>query len=161
MRDSFKKIQFVLFFAGSLLLLTTTRCQKETMPDPPIETNVHFLGHKGGGNNSFNPNHIENTLLSIQDGLKTMNGVEVDAQMSLDGTIWMFHHADIGESSCNTNYHHSIPLLKDTEIQKVLICSGGKQSRIYKLEELVSLWNATPAGFYFSMHVKLDFPTDR
>ena len=155
------RIVFNLVLSISLIF-TLTQCQKDTNPDNTtvLNSKVKMLGHKGGGNNSYNDLHIENTLPSVQDGLKTLNGVELDVQMSLDGTIWLFHHVDIAESACNSNYHHSIPLLTDNQIQGVQICSGTKQSRIYKLKEIIDYWNSDTKGFYISMHVKLDFPSD-
>ena len=150
----------ILFFIGLTCLLNLTQCKKTAIIVTPLNLDVIFFGHKGGGNNSYNPSFIENTLPSVQDGLKSMNGVEVDVQMSLDGTLWLFHHADIGEMSCLTNYHHSLITLKDTEIEKIQLCSGTKQSRIYKLKELVDYWNSSPTGFLISMHIKLDQTQD-
>ena len=152
--------QIAVFIAGLLLVLTITQCKKMTTSGPPTETDVRFLAHKGGGDNSFNTQYVENTLSAVHEGLKTLNGVEVDLQMSRDGTIWMFHNMDIGQSSCNTTYHHSIVLLNDAEIEKNQICNGNVQDRIYKLEELINLWNNTASGFVISLHIKIDFPAD-
>jgi len=152
--------QIPVLLAVILLLLVTTQCRKDPVTVPLTETNVHFLGHKGGGNVDYNSKHIESTVLSIQDGLKTMNGVEVDLQMSLDGTIWMYHDGDLGRSSCKTNYHHCIVLMKDVDIAKAQVCVGGNQDGIYKLEELTNLWKNSTSGFFISMEVKLDFPAD-
>ena len=152
--------QFTIVFTGLILLLTVIQCKKDPIVLTPLNLDVVFFGHKGGGNNSFNSSYIENTLPSVQDGLKSMNGVEVDVQMSLDGTPWLFHHPDIGEMSCLTNYHHSLITLKDAEIEKIQVCSGAKQSRLYKLKELVDYWNGTSAGFPISMHIKLDQTRD-
>jgi glycerophosphoryl diester phosphodiesterase len=150
----------IILLLGLALLIGLARCKKETVTIAPAVTDVKFLGHKGGGNSIVNGAHIENTLLSVQDGLKTLGGAEVDIQMSLDGTIWMFHNTDVGASTCKTNYHHSIVLLKDAEISQLQICSNNVQDRIYKLQELISVWNANPTGFVISMHLKLDFPAD-
>ncbi len=150
----------LVFFAGLTCLLTFTQCKKTDINLTPLNLDVLFFGHKGGGNNSYNINYIENTLPSVQDGLKSMNGVEVDVQMSLDGTLWLFHHPDIGEMSCQANYRHSLITLKDTEIEKIQVCSGTKQSRIYKLKELVDYWNGQNEGFPISMHIKLDQGVD-
>lgn len=155
-----KFFQITVFLSGFLLVLTITQCKKTTTSGSPTETDVRFVGHKGGGDNSFNAKYIENTLPAVQEGLKTLNGVEIDVQMSLDGTLWMFHNLDIGQSNCNTNYHHSIVLLNDTEIEKIKICNGSVQDKIYRLEELINLWNNTVGGFVISMHVKTDFPAD-
>jgi glycerophosphoryl diester phosphodiesterase len=150
----------IILLLSLALLIGLTRCKKESVTITPTVTDVKFLGHKGGGNSLINGAHIENTLLSVQDGLKTLGGAEVDIQMSLDGTIWMFHNTDVGTSTCKTNYHHSIVLLKDAEISQLQICCNNVQDRIYKLQELISVWNANPKGFILSMHLKLDFPSD-
>ena len=150
----------LVFFAVLTCLLNLSHCKKAILIVTPLNLDVVFFGHKGGGSNSYNNNYIENTLPSVQDGLKSMNGVEVDVQMSLDGTLWMFHHADIGEMSCISNYHHSLILLNDNEIEKIQVCSGTKQSRIYKLKELVDYWNSKNEGFPISMHIKQDYPID-
>ena len=143
-----------------LIIFVFNQCKKDSISLTPLNLDVVFFGHKGGGSNAYNNNYIENTLPSVEDGLKSMNGVEVDVQMSLDGTLWMFHHADIGEMSCLSSYHHSLILLKDNEIDKIQVCSGTKQSRIYKLKELVDYWNSKNEGFPISMHIKQDFPID-
>jgi glycerophosphoryl diester phosphodiesterase len=150
-----------LLLLGIVLLLTMIGCQKQPNYGTATETTVHFLGHRGGGSTSFSySKKIENTIPSIQDGLLTLNGVEIDIQMSLDGTIWMFHNVDIGDSNCDPNRHQSIVLLKDTEIEKIQICDPKAKDRIYKFEELRNLWNSTPSGFVISMHLKLEFPSD-
>lgn len=143
-----------------ILSLIFTRCSKDQVVVLPTETDVHFLGHRGGGNVDYNTKYVENTISSIQDGLKTMNGVEVDLQMSLDGTIWMFHDPDLSRTACQTNFRRSIVLMKDVDIAKQKLCIGKNQDRIYKLEELANLWKSNAAGFYLSMEVKLDFPAD-
>ena len=153
-------MRIILLLFGLVLLIGLNRCKREPVTLTPTTTDVKFLGHKGGGNSLINSTHIENTLLSVQDGLKTLGGAEVDIQMSLDGTIWMFHNADVGASTCKNNYHHSIVLLKDAEISQLQICCNNVQDRIYKLQELISVWSANPTGFILSMHLKLDFPSD-
>jgi len=151
-----------VFFAVLLFLIFVSQCKNdsgsETLTEPELE--VKILGHKGGGTSSFNPLHIENTLPSVQDGLKKMDGIELDVQMSLDGTLWLYHDPDVSYTSCGSAWSGTIPLLTDSEIQNVLICDGSKQSRIYKLEEVVNFWNADAVGFYMSLHIKLDFPSE-
>ncbi len=143
---------------GLLLILTTTQCQKEEpILNSPKQLDVKFLGHKGGGSSMFNANYIENTLPSVKDGLKWMNGAELDIQLSLDGTIWVYHNDDMGESSCNTAYHRSIPLARDSEIEKVQICQSTKKDRIYKLKEIIDYWAVTDSGFPISLHLKQEF----
>ena len=50
--------------------------------------------------------------------------------------------------------------MTDAEIEKTSVCNGSKHDRIYKLDELINLWNASANGFVISMEVKLDFPAD-
>ena len=152
--------QFMTIFSGVVLILVFNQCKKDPVVLAPLNLDVVFFGHKGGGNNNFNKRFIENTLPSVMDGLKSMNGVEVDVQMSLDGTVWIYHNGDIGETSCQTNYHHCLILLKDSEIEKIQICANNIQDRIYKLKELVDYWKGNNEGFPISMHIKLDMGRD-
>ena len=162
-----KYIRFILAFYVSIIFLMCTFCTKKYTPEPtnqqpePISTDILFIGHKGGGSNNFNPQFVENTLPSVIDGLKTLDGVEVDLQMSLDGTIWLMHNMDLNYIVCNdTSYHHCIVLMHDSVISKWKICNDTVQDRIYKLSELIDYWNASTNGFYISLHVKTDFPAD-
>jgi len=157
MQSSAIRLQYILY--GLLLIFVSTQCKKEEvlLNNPPKQLDVSFLGHKGGGSSSFNAYFIENTLPSVKDGLRWLNGVELDIQLSLDGTIWVYHNDDMGESSCNTNYHRSIALAKDAEIETVRICQSVKRDRIYKLKEIIDYWNQTDSGFPISLHLKQEF----
>ena len=162
-RYFFKGIkQTLILSAGILSLLFVSHCKNDSGSDPVTEPEleVKILGHKGGGTSSFNSLHIENTLPSVEDGLKVLDGIELDVQMSLDGTLWLYHDPDVSYTSCGSAWSGTIPLLTDNEIQNVLICDGSKQSRIYKLEEIVNYWNADAVGFFMSLHIKLDFSSE-
>jgi glycerophosphoryl diester phosphodiesterase len=135
-------------------------CQKDPETTPPAETTVKFLGHKGSGNSSSNPSVIENTLPAIQKGIETLSGVELDLQMSLDGTLWLFHDTNLATSSCTSMPSKTIILSSDTDISKIKICSSKAQERIYRLSEILSYWNQAANPFYISLHIKLDFPAD-
>ena len=118
--------------------------------------NVRYLGHRGAGSNNYNAVNMENSIPSILEALKVMDGVEVDLQMSRSGTIWLFHDADINRTLCKPGAPRSILNMYDNEIAKLELCSRTKSGRVYKLAELVSLWNSR-APFYIAMHVKDDF----
>jgi glycerophosphoryl diester phosphodiesterase len=135
-------------------------CQKDPETTPPAENTVKFLGHKGSGSSSINPAYIENTLPAIQKGIETLSGVELDLQMSLDGTLWLFHDTNMATSSCTAMPSKTIILSTDTDISKIKICSSKAQERIYRLSELLSYWNQAANPFYISLHIKLDFPAD-
>jgi len=152
-------IRFGCFLLIVGLVVLFEQCQKDSATTPPMETDVQFLGHKGSGSSSINPSIIENTLPAVQKGLTTLTGVELDLQMSLDGTIWLFHDLDLSGSSCNTTVHKTIILSYDTDIAKINICTTKAVDRIYRLSEFITFWNqASP--FYVSLHIKLDFPKD-
>ena len=153
-------IRFGLFLIPFVFIILISNCKKDSVSISPTVTTVQFLGHKGGGNSTVNPSTVENTIPAIQNGLKTMTGIEVDLQMSLDGTIWVFHDPDIATTSCNAIAHKTIILSTDTEIAKFNICSAKAQDRVYKLSEIINYWNQASTPFYLSLHIKLDFPAD-
>ena len=151
---------------GFLFLVFSFSCNKakelplDPVIDPPQKTDVIFLGHKGGGSTNYSASYIENTMPSIIEGLKTMNGVEVDVQMSLDGTIWLFHDATIERESSDTTKKNSLILLRDSSITQLQRFSGIKKDRVYRLSELISHWNASASGYHISLEIKTDFPAD-
>jgi len=157
MNNNFRIGFFIVLMA---IVVLFNRCQKDTVTAPPTVTNIQFLGHKGSGASLFNPSIIENTLPAVKKGLATLTGVEVDLQMSLDGTIWLFHDLNLARTSCKTMAGKTIILSNDADISKINICSTEAQDRIYTLSELISYWNQTATTSYLSMHIKLDFPLD-
>ena len=142
------------------IILFFNECKKDTITSPSTETSTHFLGHKGSGSSSIDPSIIENTLPAVQKGLKTMNGVEVDLQMSLDGTIWLLHDLNLATLTCNATLPRMIILSRDTEISKIILCTSKAQDRMYKLSEIINYWNQATTPFYVSLHIKLDYPVD-
>jgi len=155
-----RNFRFGQFFFIVVLLALASGCQKDENATPPKETSVVFLGHKGSGNSSINPSTIENTLPAVQKGLITLPGVELDVQMSLDGTIWLFHDTNLATTSCTPMPSKTIILSYDTDLAKIKICSSQAQDRLYKLSEVVNYWNQASVPFYISLHIKLDFPAD-
>lgn len=158
-----------------ILLLTGIGCNKNT--DVPSETqsqtvnhhedtsqtvnsSVKFLGHKGAGSNNYNDVNMEHSIASFVEALKVLDGVEVDMQMSLDGTIWLFHDVDINNSLGSAGAPRSIITMHDSEISQLQLCSRTKKGRVYKLSELIDLWNSYPNGFYISLEIKEDFKTE-
>ncbi|GAC1384903.1 MAG: hypothetical protein NVSMB45_13210 [Ginsengibacter sp.] len=114
-----------------------------------------FLGHKGAGSNNYNDVNMEHSIASFKEALTYLDGVEIDAQMSLDGTIWMFHDVDINASLCNPKaVHNSILTLHDNQIAALQLCHGTKKDRVYKLSELIDLWNSSANGFYLDIEIK-------
>ncbi len=75
---------YIIFLA--ILLLYSGSCEKISyLPDNPfsgIPTKV--LMHRGNG---FNDNLLPNTLAAAEFGLSVLDGVELDIQLSKDGTL--------------------------------------------------------------------------
>ncbi len=136
--------------------------KKKNQPaPPPVSTfpTTYFLGHKGAGSNNYNDVNMEHSIASFIEALKVLDGVEVDMQMSLEGTIWLFHDVDINYSLCTPGAPRSILTMHDDEIAQLKLCSRTKTGRLYKLSELIQLWNSSayPDGFFISMEIKEDF----
>jgi glycerophosphoryl diester phosphodiesterase len=81
---------------------------------------------KGAGSNNYNDVNREHPIASFIEALKVLDGVEVDMQMSLDGTIWLFHDIDINYSLCTPGSPRSILTMQDDEIAQLKLCSRTK-----------------------------------
>lgn len=92
--------------------------------DIPSETK--FIGHKGSGpiGQHNNPTWHENGSPSVLNALKKTDGTEIDIQMSLDSTLWLFHDHTI--LSCNDTLIN-ISLLNDSIISSISDCNFNKQ----------------------------------
>jgi glycerophosphoryl diester phosphodiesterase len=144
------------FYLFCLLVLSLSGCVK-TPPAPTddfVDTSVQFLGHKGAGSNNYNDVNMEHSLASFQQAMLTMDGVEIDMEMSLDGTIWLFHDTEINSELCTPQATNSIINMHDADIEALQLCSRTKTGRVYKLSELKNYWNSYPNGFYISLEVK-------
>lgn len=154
-----KKLRLLSGFIFVFLILAGIGCKKKdtaTTTTPVLNsTDVKFLGHKGAGNNNYEDLYMEMTTPSFIEALKTMDGVEIDAQMSLDGTVWMLHDSYITNCcTCPVTYTPALYNLHDSEIAQIQLCADGRQDRIYKLSELITLWNNTSGGFSLDIEVK-------
>lgn len=124
----------------------------------PLDTPINFLGHKGGGSNNYNDVYIENTLPIVQSAFDRLDGAELDIQMSLDGTPWIWHNSSLDGYICdNSSREDTIPKMRDVDIEKIKICHKNKSDRIYKLSEIVNWSNTTPDGIYISLDIKISF----
>jgi len=150
--NSYKYFLFiiVLFFFNS--------CRKyETLKD----TDVVFYGHKGGGSNVYNEKFMENTVPSFKETIQLLDGIEFDIQLSLDGTIWLYHNHDLNDKSCHpAQAPRYIPLMTDEEIAANMLCEFGKTDRIYKFSEVIELWNNHSRSFPITIDIKISFPRE-
>lgn len=105
------KIQILLITIGLLFF----GCEKNNINDTNPETKI--LGHRAYGIKGYNDTIMDNTLPAITKALYIADGVEVDIQMSQEGTIWLYHDTKIYDIDSNIQY---IPNLGDDELLSVL-----------------------------------------
>ena len=113
-----KKIKRVLFV---LLLILAGGCDKIVYaPDNLIcGLPTRVLMHKGCG--SDNPDFIENTLAAAEFGLSKLDGIELDIQMSKDGTLWLDHNNEV--TDCEGNVIGCFQQMTDDEIREYEKCN--------------------------------------
>ncbi|PKR82056.1 hypothetical protein CW751_01590 [Brumimicrobium salinarum] len=137
---SFKLFQVtfaVILFLGTWL--TVSSCSTPTTKDLPVKTLV--LGHRGIGIHE-NEGHIENTISAIREGLRYADGVEVDVQMSLSKTLWLYHDdvfthlCDSSQDMLNNYKYNCILQTPDSLIEQLHICREGAKDKITRLSEL-------------------------
>lgn len=86
-----------------------------------VPKSMKFLGHKGSGplDASGNSSLIENTWKSIFNAVETLDGSEIDLQMSADSTLWIFHDHELLD--CN-NQRVNIANCSDEKIDSISNC---------------------------------------
>ncbi|MBK7028015.1 MAG: hypothetical protein IPH45_01855 [Bacteroidales bacterium] len=116
-------ILFILLFQG---------CEKVVYyPDKSISIlPTRILAHRGGGNAQFRDNTIE----GIKNALRLKDGIEVDVQLSKDGSIWLSHSSMV--KACNQTLDCFAETL-DSDIQLITTCNGQDISYT-QLEEVFS-----------------------
>ncbi len=117
----------VKYLIGFILVFFS--CNKgEQIPNVPI------ISHAGEG--IFNPARIfhENSLEALNYALQfeELYGVEMDIQMSKDGTIWLFHDEFLEESTFGKG---AICSLSDNELEGIRYQTLNRE-RLLKLEEI-------------------------
>jgi glycerophosphoryl diester phosphodiesterase len=123
----------------ALILLNSGSCEKiEYAPDNPftgLPTTV--LMHRGGGDNT---NVLPNTLQAAEYGLSVMDGIELDIQISKDGTLWLDHKVGCFQT------------LTDTQIKSFEECGG--VVRYHTVESVFELMASKYPDSYISLDVK-------
>lgn len=143
---------FPLYFIALGILISFISCNRDV---EYFDSDVVFLGHKGAGSNTVNTTTPENTLAAVTSGAKMLDGVEVDIQLSKDGTIWLQHNFNVNDFNKIQNLPPAfIPLMSDADISKIEIVRGGLTSKLTKLSEIVDYWNANGRNFYISLDIK-------
>jgi glycerophosphoryl diester phosphodiesterase len=130
-----------------ILLLIITGCEKiDYVPDNPfsgIPTQV--LMHRGCGSNT---DFVTNTLPAAMYGFSVLDGVELDIQISKDGTLWLDHDNEVKD--CSDNIIGCFNTMTDAEINSYNSCNG--IIRYYTVESVF----AEMAELYPTKYISLD-----
>ncbi len=122
----------ILSAAAAACAVALGACSKiDYLPDNPVQpwSPPVVLMHRGGGNDcadihtptsTVTPPCWANTLPAIQHGFATLDGAEVDIQISADGTLWLGHDNAIVD--CAGNEIGCAQDLHDGAIQAVAYC---------------------------------------
>jgi glycerophosphoryl diester phosphodiesterase len=142
-----KQIRVVLLGA---LIFSAAGCEKiKYEPDNPITglPNTIILMHRGNG---FNTEFHENTFPAAEYGLSVLDGVELDIQISKDGTLWLDHDNEVHD--CDGNVVGCFQTLTDSEIFAASVCND--TSRYHTLESVFELMAADYPDSFISLDIK-------
>ena len=131
------------------MMLVLSGCEKiYYYPDRPLEdVETLFLAHRGSGN----PELERNTLDAAKHGLKRLDGIEVDIQISKDRTIWLSHNVILPE--CNGKKLPCFPEVYDKEIIELDTCLGTSYT-FTRLNEILQFMKDSFPQSYISLDVK-------
>lgn len=132
------------------LILMTGSCEKIVYaPDNPIcGLPTRVLMHKGCG--SGNPNFTENTLAAAEYGLSMLDGIELDIQISKDGTLWLDHNNEVID--CEGNVIGCFQQMTDNEIMAYAECND--TIRYNTLESVFELMSSDFPESFISLDIK-------
>ena len=132
-----------------LLIFLTQGCEKiNYQVDNPIAgINTRVLMHRGKGDN---PDLVENTLEAAKYGLSILDGIELDIQMSKEGTLWLDHDNEVHD--CNGAVVGCFQELTDNQIIGAAECDG--VVRYHTLESVFQLMVAEYPDSYISLDIK-------
>lgn len=120
-------------------------------PLPEVTTNI--IGHKGCGSNYTQFSKLkENSIEGALFGLESLNGIELDIQMSASGSLYCFHGNNV--EGCSGKASFQIPNYSDEEINDYINRCNYK---IHLLDPILDIIASKPnsiisldvKGFYF------------
>jgi glycerophosphoryl diester phosphodiesterase len=111
-------------FSYILIVLLLFSCGKEK-----DYNQIEVFGHAATGLNMQNSPFHSNSLEGVKYALSIegCDGIEVDIQASYDGTLWLFHDAELKDE---TNGEGCISQKTDQELEKLHYSSFGKEQLI-------------------------------
>jgi glycerophosphoryl diester phosphodiesterase len=144
-----------LLYIGFLLAiqLTSTSCKKiKYYPDKEYGgTTTRFLAHRAG-TQMGNP---ASTIEAIKTGFSNLDGIEVDIQISKDGTLWISH--DNVVIGCDKSSGQCFSLLTDSDIVMNNYCALNTFT-YERLEVVLDLMSKYYKDSYLSIDFKLWSP---
>jgi glycerophosphoryl diester phosphodiesterase len=135
---------FLLFFAAC-------KDHSESVVSPISIDSTSILCHKGGGSGPFQANTLEGTIY----GLQHLDGIEIDIQKSLSGTLWLFHDEYFVECDGDKD---RIPERTDSEIAEFVSCTGNG-FHLNSLEEIFKYHRRNKIDKVISLDIKSWLPT--
>jgi glycerophosphoryl diester phosphodiesterase len=132
-----------------LMLINSGGCEKiEYLPDNPFNgIPTKELMHRGNG---FNTDFTQNTLPAAAYGLSVLDGIELDIQLSKDGTLWLDHDNEVHD--CDGNTVGCFQTLTDNEILSYATCND--TLRYHPLESVFELMASEYPDSYISLDIK-------
>ncbi|RYM35920.1 hypothetical protein ERX46_02700 [Brumimicrobium glaciale] len=116
-----KSLFSIFFLVFSLFLISSCSKQPDVFLELNIPQDISFIGHKGSGtiNENGNIELIENSWEAIANAINSIDGSEMDLQLSADSTLWIFH--DDSLYNCNGSLIN-FSLFNDDELSKISEC---------------------------------------
>ena len=143
------KFKLIIIVLATLQLLSgCLQTNKKT-----INRQTQILGHRAYGIKGYNDTLMDNTLPAIKKAFEFSDGVELDIQMSLDGTIWVYHDPQFYNQD---SVLISIPQLTDQQIKNIFTYLH-PHSQINTLEEILSYMGENHINKVISLDVKIIF----
>jgi glycerophosphoryl diester phosphodiesterase len=103
--------------------------------------------HRGNGSNT---DYVENTLPAAIYGFSILDGVELDIQLSKEGTLWLDHDNEV--TDCAGNIIGCFNTMTDSEIDTYNICND--TVRYYTLESVFQEMTANYPDKFISLDIK-------
>lgn len=145
-----KYLYFLLF-----ILVLLNSCKKDVeLPEPNSNLEVKYIGHRGSGNDNFvgkdNNFPRENTFASMLIGFQYLHGSETDIQMSMDGTLWLWHDSYFP----TPEYSFCIPTMHDADILALQL----PDKQVTKLDTVFYWMSKYALNKIISLDIKGYFP---
>lgn len=132
-----------------IILFIFISCAKvDYVPDNPFRgIPTQILMHRGNGSNT---DYVENTLPAAMYGFSVLDGVELDIQLSQDGTLWLDHDNEVKD--CSGVVIGCFHTMTDDEIEAYSVCDG--VARYHTLESVFEQMALLYPNKFISLDIK-------